>query len=113
MSQNATAGALLTLRAEPREVVVHGSANGFAQEVGGRRPPADCRRAGCGRRHRHGVNPYDLLLAALGILYLDDRGALRASQTVPARGRQGAAATREDPRSRLRGLRDDGRDARF
>jgi uncharacterized OsmC-like protein len=51
---------------KPREVVVHGSAKGFAQEiaVGGHRLVADEPAAAGGTDT--GVGPYDLLLAALG-----------------------------------------------
>ena len=51
---------------EPREVVVHGSANGFAQEiaVNGHRLVADEPAAAGGTDT--GPGTYDLLLAALG-----------------------------------------------
>ncbi len=52
--------------AEPREVIVHGSASGFAQEItlGAHRLTADEPAAMGGTDT--GPNPYDLLLAALG-----------------------------------------------
>ena len=56
-----------------------------------------------------GSGPYDLLLAALGRLLGDDHAALRRAQGLAARAGRGRAAPRQDPRQRLRRLRDPGR----
>jgi len=93
-------------------VTVHGDATGFKQQMtaGIHRLGADEPIADGGTDT--GPSPYDLLAGRARRLNVDDDRAVRATQAVAAPGRQRHAQPLEDPRHRLRRVRDEGGQAR-
>ena len=96
-----------SMAVEPREAVVHGSSQGFTQEI----TMADHRLVADEPRVLGGTetepNPYDLLIAALGACTSMTVSMYARRKAVAARGGDRAAATLEDPRGRLANLFDE------